>query len=67
MKFVFKFSENTSPFCRATDTPFLTSGDVSSGFQSKRGQPYLYMGTWQFSSTNCEVSLLHLMILVFIN
>ena len=33
--------EDTSHFCGATDTPFWIYGDVSSGFQSQCGQPYL--------------------------
>ena len=39
--FFFKFLEDMSPFCGATDTPVLDSGDVSSGLQSQNGQPYL--------------------------
>ena len=30
----------SSPFCGATDIPFWTSGDVSSGFQSQNRQPF---------------------------
>ena len=30
-------------FGGATDTPFLTSSDISSSFQSQNGQIYLYL------------------------
>ena len=34
--------EDISPFCGATDTPFWTSSDVSSGFQSQSESSFLY-------------------------
>ena len=40
-QFFFEVLEGTSLFCWATDIPVWTSGDISSGFKSMTGQPYL--------------------------
>ena len=38
-----KEMEDRSPFCRPLILLFWTSSDVSSGFQSQSGQPYLHL------------------------
>ena len=38
--YILKVLETISHFCRGTDTPVWTSGDVSFGFESKKGQSY---------------------------
>ena len=50
------FLEDISPFCEAADTLFWTSGDVSSGFQSKR----VYSFKLQVDSSSSRTSCLNL-------
>ena len=54
--FLNKKLEDISPFCGATDTPFWTSGDISSEFQSHSGQPYLCLA----EAHTCVTSALRL-------
>ena len=43
ISFFKNFLENISPFVGPLIPLFWTSGDVSSGFQSQNGQPYLHL------------------------
>ena len=55
--------EDMSPFCGAIDTPLLNpSFDVSSGFQSWNGQPYLHvcMPQWHGQIVWIEIEVFRL-------